>query len=193
MLWADSSESRAAANLRTALWRLPRAGASLVRDVQHHLRLDETVLCDLDEFEEQAFRVLAARNTETDLDFRRFGSGLLVDWDEPWLRPEQERVRQLRLAALEHLSGHLVAVGRPTEALAAAMVAYNEDPLRETATRAVIESHLARGNRGEARRHFDRYCGDLRDAFGLGPSPVLDELIDLSGLRGRASDAGGRG
>jgi hypothetical protein len=48
---------------------------------------------------------------------------------------------------------------------------------------------LFSGNRGEARRHFERYHGDLRAAFGLTPSPALDELMATTGLRGRGGDA----
>ena len=51
------------------------------------------------------------------------------------------------------------------------------EPLRESAHRALIRVHLAEGNAGEALRQYDLYAGMLWRQLGLGPSPLIEELV----------------
>ncbi|HEY6203669.1 MAG TPA: bacterial transcriptional activator domain-containing protein [Candidatus Limnocylindria bacterium] len=80
------------------------------------------------------------------------GGELLADWCDEWVLLERERLRQLRLHALEVLTQRLVTVGRYADAMEVALAALRSEPLRESAHRAVISVHLAEGNRSEALR-----------------------------------------
>lgn len=71
-------------------------------------------------------------------DFRH--GELLPDWDEAWLIRERERMRHLRLHALEALSERLVAQRRFGEAVQAAHHAIRGEPLRESSYRALMRA-----------------------------------------------------
>ena len=49
-LWLDSAESRAAANLRSALWRLQRTGVGVIESDATHIALGEDVVVDIARF-----------------------------------------------------------------------------------------------------------------------------------------------
>jgi DNA-binding SARP family transcriptional activator len=108
----------------------------------------------------------------------RLGGGdLLLGWYEDWVLVERERLRQLRLHALEALSGLLLAVGDLPTAVEAALAAVAIEPLRESAHRAVIQAHLAEGNRVEALRQYASLRQLLRDEVGVEPSTLAADLL----------------
>ena len=96
---------------------------------------------------------------------------------EEWVRLEQERFRQLRLHALEALSGCLAEAGDFGAAVQAALAAVSGEPLRESAHRRVIEVHLAEGNPGEAVRQYRLYEAIAADELGIQPSPRIRALL----------------
>jgi len=98
---------------------------------------------------------------------------VLPGWCDDWVLVERERLRQRVLHALEALSRRLVRAGRFADALEAAIVAVSEDPLRESAQRALIEAHLAEGNQSEACRIWQAYRDLLRRELGVNPSGNL--------------------
>jgi DNA-binding SARP family transcriptional activator len=102
---------------------------------------------------------------------------LLPTWDDDWLLIERERIRQLRIHALDALSACLTAAGRYNDGVAAGLASVEAEPLRETAHRAVIMAHLAEGNCSEAIRQYETYRALLARELGLGPSPELAKLI----------------
>ena len=59
---------------------------------------------------------------------------LLPDWDEDWIQFERERLRQLRVHALEALCRRLSECGRHEEAVDAGQATMAAEPLREAAT-----------------------------------------------------------
>ena len=89
-----------------------------------------------------------------------------------WLAVERERFRQLRLNALEELSGLLGAAGRHAEAVAPAREAVRAAPSRESARRALVEAHLAQGDIAEAVAQYDAYSSLLRTSVGAGAGGV---------------------
>jgi DNA-binding SARP family transcriptional activator len=101
---------------------------------------------------------------------------LLPDWYDDWVLVERERFRQLRLHALERVCDRLIAAGRYSEALQAALAAVAAEPLRESANRYVIEVHLREGNLAEAISHHRSYCRLLQDELGVSPSPSMERL-----------------
>src|SRR5262249_9511790 len=101
----------------------------------------------------------------------------LPDWPDDWLIVERERLRQLRLHALERLAERWTAQGSYGLALEAAMAAIRADPLRESAHRAAIRVHLAEGNLSEALRQFERCRAVLLEEFGVEPTEATTGLL----------------
>jgi DNA-binding SARP family transcriptional activator len=106
-----------------------------------------------------------------------FSSDVLPSWEDDWVVFERERVRQMRIHAIEALSMRLCREDRHAEAVEAGLAAVAADPLRESAQRVLIEAHLAEGNTVDARRQFDSFCALLSRDLGVLPSPVLTALV----------------
>ena len=176
-LWTDAPEHRAAASLRSALWRL--GGGRLVQATPTHLRLADDVHVDLALAGASARRVLDESTPLDAVDIHLLidAGDLLPDWYDDWVLLERERFRQVRLHALEVLSTRLARAGRIGAAIDAATLAVSIEPLRESAHRAVIALHLDEGNVGEAIRQFETYKTLLARDLGLEPSPALARLI----------------
>jgi DNA-binding SARP family transcriptional activator len=188
-LWSTTSSERAAANLRSALWRMPRPrGRTLVLSNASTVRLSTDLGVDLWDAEGQAQRLFAPE-TETSLtsiDLALLSRDLLPSWDEEWLLVEQESYRQKRLHALERTSGVMRQQERFTDALTAALEAVRSEPLRESAHRMVIEVHLIEGNSAEALRQYENFRRLLAFELGLPPSPAIRQLVQP--LLGRPND-----
>jgi DNA-binding SARP family transcriptional activator len=182
-LWPDREDRRAAANLRTAVWRLPSEFRWVVEVDRRRVQLADTVRCDVVEMVDRARSLLvgnpagAARLDPGQLDAGPFLDDLLPAWYEDWVLVERERLRQLRIHALEKLATFLSELGRHAEALEAALAAVTAEPLRETAQRALIIVHLAEGNASEALRQYESYRRLLFDNLGVEPSTSLQNFI----------------
>jgi DNA-binding SARP family transcriptional activator len=123
----------------------------------------------------------------TAVDAEILSGELLPGWCDDFVELERERLRQMRLHALEALSGRLLRAGRHAHALDAALKAVAADPLRESAHRAAIQVHLAEGNLGEARRQFTQLAGLLARELGVAPTRRTADLVLLdSAHRGLA-------
>jgi DNA-binding SARP family transcriptional activator len=181
LLWPDRSEQRAQANLRSALYRLPTAARHATVESRSGIELATWVTRDTDQLRRSA-RALIARDAaalaDLDVGLLEPAGDLLPGWSDDWVVVERERLRQLKLHALEALSCHLTEMGRVAEAIDAALAAIEMEPLRESAHRCAIRAHLAEGNTSEARRSYSRYRATLRTELGLGPSRELTELIE---------------
>jgi DNA-binding SARP family transcriptional activator len=182
-LWPDATEEQAQSSLRSALWRLQKSLPGLVEASGGALRLAAGVDVDVRELTGWAYRVLDPR---VDVDGVRTSDAvlrgeLLPGWYDDWVLLERERLRQLRMHALEVLADKLVCVGRYGEAVQAAMAAVAAEPLRESARRAVVRVHLAEGNVAEAVREYEAFRELLADELGVLPSPQMETL--LRGIR----------
>ena len=173
-LWPEKPDGRAAGNLRSVLWRVP---AGLVEATGTHLALAAHVRCDVVEFLARARRLIDGTMTPADLDHQLYSADLLPNWSEDWVAIERERIRPLRIHALDALSARLTEAGRYSDAIAAGLTAVAAEPLRESAHRMVISAHLAEGNRSEALRQYERFRALLAAELGLEPSPQLTALI----------------
>jgi DNA-binding SARP family transcriptional activator len=184
-LWLDATEAHAAACLRTALWRLRRAGAGgLVRARGTKVALSPEIDVDLADLARRTRRLLCGGSPEEDdLSILTAYGEILPDWYEDWALIERERFRQLRLNALEELCALLTTDGRMREAVVAGMAAVAGEPLRESAHDVLIRAHLAAGNVGEALRQFRFYRTLLRDELGLSPSRRLGALLGEAAAR----------
>ncbi|MEW9553365.1 BTAD domain-containing putative transcriptional regulator [Nonomuraea sp. NPDC050783] len=179
-LWPVGDDSRAAGNLRSALWRLGKAGVNLLAVDQHSLALHPDVLVDLDLVTAWAGRVIGGRAHADDLSMPLRDVSdldLLPGWYDDWALMERERIRQRLLHALEAQCRGLTRAGRHGDAVDVAMVAVLADPLRESAQRVLMEAHLSEGNWNEARHSFERYARTLSRELGAWPSSELAALL----------------
>ncbi|MGY1684989.1 BTAD domain-containing putative transcriptional regulator [Geodermatophilus sp. SYSU D00867] len=148
------------------------------------LSLAGGVRVDVQELGDWARRVRdpACRLADIDVPDAGLRGELLPGWYEDWVLLERERLRQLRMHALEEVAARLAAAGRYGEALQAAYAAVRAEPLRESAYRVLIRVHLAEGNAAEALRAYEQFRVVLTRDMGLEPSEQMTRLV--TGLRG---------
>lgn len=177
-LWLDSDEDHANASLRSALWRLQRLPCKLVEATMSHLSIHSGVHVDVSSVNEIAQGVIARRPAgHGSLRALCEAGDLLPDWYDEWLVLERERLRQLRLHALDSACRQLAAEGRHSEAADVGLASIAAEPLRESAHRALIEVHLAESNVNEAVRQYESYRRLVRRCLGIDPSPELRRLV----------------
>lgn len=179
LLWPDASARHAQGSLRTAVWRLRQVEPDLVEPWEEYLQLGHRLQVDVTGFTAWARRLLQAEGVEPgDLGPVLPSMGeLLPGWDDEWTLLERERVRQLRLHALEALARRLCDAGRFPAAESAALEAIRLEPLRESAYHTLIAVHLAENNTAEARRHYRTFHAILGRAMGVEPSAHLRGLV----------------
>lgn len=184
-LWLDCPDSRAAANLRTALWRVRKLCDGAVVVTGGLLALGPEVACDLDHALERAHRLIDGSDTDVDdLDdlpcdaiVGDLGEDLLPSWSEYWVLIERERLRQLRLHALESLCRKMVVRGRLGLAVEVGLAAVAVEPLRESAHRVLVDAYLAENNVGEAVRAYRAFAVLLKDQLGIAPTDELQDRL----------------
>jgi len=184
-LWPDVPEQRAHGSLRSTIWRISGTCPGLLVSNGDMLTLIGDIEVDV-----RRVRSLFAdmvwgppRHFDMDIGPEQLYGELLPGWSDGWIRLERERIRQMRVFALETIIRSLAARGRYAEALSVGMSAAGIAPLRESVHREIIRIHIAQGNYGEAIRQFS-LCEDLlKTALGITPS---DQMLDLRGrLPGR--------
>lgn len=192
-LWPETRTSRAAANLRSAIWRLQQSCPGILDASFYDLRLAPQVSVDIVEVTSVAFGLLVPA---ADPSAAQLGDAVRCNLyddmdpdigDDDWLIAERERFRQLRIHALEALAEKLISTGAQGAAVEAALGAIRADPFRESAHRLLISAYLAEGSQLEARRQYNAYCELLRRELGLRPS------ADFARLFGTASPKIGPG
>jgi DNA-binding SARP family transcriptional activator len=188
-LWPDVPEDHALGSLRSTLWRLHKVAPGLIDVSGGALSLAAGVRVDVRELSDWAERVRDPHAGVEDVTVPPtvLRGDLLPGWYDDWVLLERERVRQLRLHALEALAARLVAVGRLADALEAAYEAVRAEPLRESAHRTVVRVHLAEGNLVEALRAHDRFREMLWDELGVHPSELMTRLLRANHPRRAAS------
>ncbi|MDR7254293.1 DNA-binding SARP family transcriptional activator [Nocardioides sp. BE266] len=184
ILWHEMTDQRAIANLRAALWKLHAIRERVIAAPTDRLSLRLDVGVDVADVLDRARELLdVARDTrvgepaESAELLELFSNDVLPSWEDDWVVFERERVRQLRIHAIEAMSVRLSRENRHAEAVEAGLAAVAADPLRESAQRVLIEAHLAEGNAADARRQFAAFCDLLSRDLGVRPSPVLSALV----------------
>jgi DNA-binding SARP family transcriptional activator len=182
-LWPASTEARATANLRSALWRIAASVRGHIVDASStHLWLQPGVEVDLTRIMNDAHDVLDRGVRGPSLvgatrELAAFGDDVLAGWYDEWVVMEQERFRTLRLHALDQLGEQLLAEHRHADALQAGLAAVRADPLRESAHRLLVRTHRAQGNVAAAIRQYLFYARLLAGELGARPSPAMEELV----------------
>src|SRR6266496_3118941 len=117
MLWPERPTDRSRANLRSAIWRMPRSGREIVEELGDCLALADRVDVDLRALVARCRRLFEHPDELADHPAEVTGyddllHDLLPTWDEEWVIVERSRIRQLRLHALEALSAVHTGAGR---------------------------------------------------------------------------------
>lgn len=177
VLWPESDEARARANLRGALWWLHHHVGGIVTDGGGCLGLGAAVGVDLDELRVH----LGPRDGTTAvspavIDALGFDE-LLPGWGEPWVLEERVLLHQLRLQALEASVDLALARGDTVTALLAATRAVGLDPFRESARRALVRVHVHAGNYADAMAVYDTFADLLRRELGMRVSDEMQRLV----------------
>jgi DNA-binding SARP family transcriptional activator len=176
-LWPGCTDVRAAANLRSALWRLAGHQGRLIASSAHRLALDAGVSVDIRDLAGRLGPGVTGGRPGADMDVAMLRQDVLPEWPEEWLTGTREWFRQIRLHALEALCHRYRDDGRLDAALDAGIAAVAADPLRESAHRQLAMVHIEEGNLAEALRQYDVYRRLLRAELGLPPSPRFRRLI----------------
>jgi DNA-binding SARP family transcriptional activator len=178
-LWPERTDARAAANLRTAVWRLQSVDPRLL-SLTGNRRVSVADAVDIDYRTRSTLARGLLKGKAVDpvaLDILCRPGELLPDWYDDWLELERERYRLLRVSALEHVAERLSELGSYGDAAEAGLAAVASDPLRETAHRALIRVFLAEGNAFEALRQFELYRTLSLRHIGLEPSDETTALV----------------
>lgn len=182
-LWPEVTEAHARGSLRSTLCKLPHGDRALVTCSRNAISIVDSLTVDARELADTALRLVCSSRAPGDelVPTVLFGEGeLLPGWDDDWVFFERERLRQLRLHALDALAYRLAREGRPALALETALRSVRGEPLRESAHRAVVAAHLAQGNVNEAVRHYRAFRQALREQLGVPPSPQFNRMLALA-------------
>jgi DNA-binding SARP family transcriptional activator len=179
-LWPELSAQRAVPMLRSTLWRLEHSPYPLLDASGPLLALPAGARVDARELAGRA-RVIVERGSAGrapgDLELVAGAAELLPGWFDDWVVLARERLRQLRLHALEALSAAFVAEGRFEQATTAARAATRDEPLRESAHRCLIRAQVAAGRADLALDDYQRFRRLLAETIGAVPSPLMESLV----------------
>jgi DNA-binding SARP family transcriptional activator/DNA-binding beta-propeller fold protein YncE len=104
------------------------------------------------------------------------GSALADLRDEPFVRPERDRLEEERLAALEERFDTMLTLGRHDEAVGPLQAFVSEQPLRERSRRMLMLALYRAGRQSDALDVYRDFRRLLRDELGLDPSVELRQL-----------------
>ena len=96
--------------------------------------------------------------------------------DEDWVRPEVQRLGELRLVAYELLADADLACGRAAEVTSELEGLAAEQPLRESFQARLMVALYRSGRQAEALRVYQQHRRALAEELGLEPSPEIAEL-----------------
>jgi TolB-like protein/DNA-binding SARP family transcriptional activator/Tfp pilus assembly protein PilF len=197
LLWSNSAEEQARANLRQTLSLLRKAlngdgAASLVADGDRISLAGPDIELDVALFEQlvaeatpDALKRAAALYKGNFLD----GFSLKEDSFESWARTERERLRHLASDALTRLIAHCDEVGDRERCVETATRLLILDPLRETAHRILMRAYAAQGRPASALKQFEACRDILKRELGVEPEPETVALYrELRQLRRAAPE-----
>lgn len=182
VLWTDSSAAHSMGSLRSSLWRLQASGKMVVEATGQQLRLSDSVAVDVRRTMHTArlasrVDLIDGSLVDADLDALIDSGELLPDWYDDWVIFERERLRQMRLHALEALCRKLANGARFERAVQAGLAAVRAEPLRDSAHRVLMRAHLMEGNRSEAIRHYKIYSDVMRRELNITPFLSMEQLF----------------
>jgi DNA-binding SARP family transcriptional activator len=180
-LWTDHSDERASANLRTALWRLPREVSGLVVGGRTTLGLSTLVSIDYRNALRIALSLLVGENERfvaPGSEFEALDNTLLPGWYDDWVVAERDRLQQIRLHVLEVLARNALNQGHFEDSIHLAQTVLRAEPLRESGHMLLARAHIASGNRASAVRQIQRLDALLLSELGISASPEAWLIIE---------------
>jgi TolB-like protein len=179
LLWGNSAEEQARANLRQALSSIRRAlngdgAAYLVTDRDQISLAGPDIDLDVVLFEHLAAEATpdalkrAAALYKGDL---LEGFSLKENSFETWARAERERLRHLASNVLTNLMAHCDEVGDTDRCVETAARLLTLDPLREAAHRTLMRAYAAQGRHASALKQFEACRDILKRELGVEPEP----------------------
>jgi DNA-binding SARP family transcriptional activator/Flp pilus assembly protein TadD len=185
LLWPDSAEAQARANLRQTLKQARRAlgdlrDAVIIANGGTLALQPEAVEVDVARFEARhAEGTPEALGEAAELYRGAFLEGFRLR-EEPfsdWVALERAQLRELALDALGKLSAHLAQAGESERAIPPAIRLVGLEPLLESGHRLLMQLYSAQGRRGAAIEQY-RHCRDiLRRELGTRPEPETEWLF----------------
>lgn len=174
-LWPEKTEVRAAANLRTTLWRLNALGPTpTITCKGSSLALAAGVRLDVAVVEQHGWALIEGRaDKPLAVPYDSFAHELLPGWYDDWVIVARERLAQLQIRFLEALVNWMREQGDFARAIDLAMRLVAFDPLRERSQLTLIRALLEEGSWGRARWQAQQYCLVLDDTFGPGASETF--------------------
>jgi tetratricopeptide (TPR) repeat protein len=110
----------------------------------------------------------------------------MAGYYDDWALFERERLRNLYLAALEHLAAGYKSQGQYEQALAHARALVSQDPWSEEAQREVMRLYHLLGRSASALRQYETCQRLLEDELGVEPDPetraLAAEIAERAGL-----------
>jgi TolB-like protein/DNA-binding SARP family transcriptional activator/Tfp pilus assembly protein PilF len=179
LLWGNSAEEQARANLRQALYAIRKA---LNGDKTAYLvtKGDQISLAGPDmELDVALFEQLVTESTPHALKRAAAlykgdlldGFSLKEDSFEAWALVEREKLRRLASDALSKLIAHCDEIGDTSRCVETAARLLSLDPLREAAHRILMRAYAAQGRGASALKQF-KTCRDiLKRELGVEPEP----------------------
>lgn len=142
-LWPESSQKRAAANLRSALWHLNKRCPTLIAQERHRLALVHTVESDLWRVDRWCDLIRSGVTPTMPIKLGPMDVGeLLPAWGDDWLMVPRERHRLHWLQALEDFALRSLNAGDCVTAIETGADVIAADPLpRERLLPADSELH----------------------------------------------------
>lgn len=175
-LWPDTTEVKAGANLRTALWRLA-PHSNIVATGLSCLALHNDVWVDARYVHQTAQRMFGAPAAQLPVGFDRIRGELLPGFWDSWLVIERERLRQECIHINEACCASALRAGDGFGAVLAALAAVECDPIREASNALLINAYLRNGDRARAQRHLDAFARLLQRELGVGPAQSTLALL----------------
>ena len=177
LLWPESPERQASGSLRATLFKVRHQLPGLLDDGIDPVSLSTEVAVDVQALRRSAEAARTGIGIGAGIAEKLFSAELLPGWYDDWVVFQQERLREVRISALEAIARHHLGTDDPAAAVAAAMHAAAIEPLRESAHALMIRGQIHAGNAAGAHRTLEDFRRRLRDEMGLEPSRRLEAAI----------------
>jgi predicted ATPase/DNA-binding SARP family transcriptional activator len=181
LLWPDTPEDTARANLRRHLYDLRRALPAAPQDAPWLLRHPDTVQwnpnasywLDVAEFERLSTSPLHLSKAVA-----LYTSDLLAEVYEDWISTERERLRNMYFANLSKLIAQSRTEHDHHQAIAYAKEILGHDPLREDTVRELMGLCYLVGDRAGALQAYQQFEQRLQLELGVTPMPETAALYE---------------
>ncbi|HJT15377.1 MAG TPA: BTAD domain-containing putative transcriptional regulator, partial [Dongiaceae bacterium] len=196
LLWSDRGEQQARDSLKHSLTKLrqclPAAAQSSIVADRSTARLDPAAVA----IDVATFERLAGNGSTTALEqavalYRGElldGIGIRDPAFEEWLLVERQRLGHLLEEALTKLLSQSMADGASERAIATARRLLSRDPLREEASRALMQIHAERGQTAQALKMYETLRDRLHRELGVRPARETTQLYEAILHRDVGSD-----